>query len=167
MLSHLIALGLLAASDGSTSQKGPVDVPDDRTAVMAVVQPSAARGTAAPLGAAVWAQPYDPGDHAPYAVDFSDLLGESEGIAKIEAIKVSSIAALLGIAVDQATEYRPIIDVAARRKVQLWFLIDQAYWEAASFAASGVQLAVSVRVLTDSVPPKRYERTAVLTVRQL
>ncbi|KTF70702.1 hypothetical protein ACNFJ7_02190 [Sphingomonas sp. HT-1] len=166
MLTHLIALGLFTVDDGSTSQKGNVIATSDRTAVMTIVPAAVARASGLPFGAAAWAQPYDPGDHAPYAIDFSDLLDEGESIAKIEAIKVSPTAALLGIAIDESANYRPIIDVGGQ-KVQVWFLIDQAYWEAAQFAAGGVQLPLSVRVLTDGSPAKRYERTAVLTVRQL
>lgn len=166
MLTHLIAFGLFAAPGDGTTEKGAVIATPDRTAIMAVIQTTASRVAGAPLGATTWSQPYDPGDHAPYAIDFGDLLDEGENIASIEAIKVSAAAALLGISVDQAAGYRPIIDVAGQ-KIQLWFLIDQAFWESASFAASGVLLPVSVRIATTSTPPKRYERTAVLTVRQL
>jgi hypothetical protein len=166
MLTQLIALGLFAAPSGGTAEKGAVIATPDRTASMTVVQPSASRGTALPLGAAAWAQQFDPGDHAPYAIDFTELLDEDEGIAKIEAVKVSSTAALLGIGVDAASGYRPIID-AAGKKIQLWFLVDQAFWESSSFAADGVLLPVSVRIVTDATSPKRYERTAILTVRQL
>lgn len=165
MLSHLIVLGLLGApNDGSDI--GAVIATPDRTASMLVIQATASRPTSIPLGAAAWPQPYDPGDHAPYAINFADLLDEGEKIAKIEAIKVAPAAVLLGISVDEASGYGPIIDVAGE-KIQLWFLVDQAYWESASFASAGVLLPFTVRVLTDSVPPKRYERTAVLTVRQL
>lgn len=166
MLMHLIALGLFASPSEGTAEKGAVIASQDRTATMTVIQAAAVRGSAIPLGAGAWAQQFDPGDHAPYAIDFTDLLDQGEGIAKIEAIKMSSTAALLGIGVDAASGYRPIID-AAGKKIQLWFLVDQAYWESASFAAGGVLLPVSVRVVTDATPPKRYERTAVLTVRQL
>ncbi|WP_313534389.1 hypothetical protein [Sphingomonas sp.] len=166
MLSHLIALGLFAAPADNSAEKGAVIATGDRTAVMTVIQPAASRGSAIPLGAGAWAQQFDPGDHAPYAIDFAELLDQGEGIAKIEAIKMSSTAALLGIGVDAASGYRPIID-AAGKKIQLWFLVDQAYAESISFAAGGVLLPVSVRILTDATPPKRYERTAVLTVRQL
>lgn len=166
MLTHLLILGLLSAPGEGSTETGTVIASADRTAVMPIVQASASRGSLVPLGAAAWAQPYDPGDHAPYAIDFKDLLDEGEHVAKIEAIKVSATAALLGIAVDTSAGYRPIIDVAGQ-KIQLWFLVDEAYWEAASFAAAGVLLSVSVRVVTDATPPKRYERTAVLTVRQL
>lgn len=166
MLTHLLLLGLLSAPADGTTETGTVNVSTDRTVVMAAVQVTASRGSSVPLGAGTWAQPYDPGDHAPYAIDFTPLLDQGEEIAKIEAVKVSATAALLGIAVDTAAGYRPIIDVEGK-KIQLWIVVDEAYWEAASFAAAGVQLAIAVRVTTTATPPKRYERTAVLTVRQL
>ncbi len=164
MLTHLIVLGLLSAPSGGGI--GQVIATPDRTAAMAINQPTASRPNNIPLGAVTWAQPYDPGDHAPYAISFKDLLDQGETIASIDAIKVSSSAALLGISVDTAAAYAPIIDIAGD-KIQLWFLVDQSAWESAAFAAAGVQVAITVRVVTDGAPPKRYERTAVLTVRQL
>jgi hypothetical protein len=167
MLTHLLVLGLLAGpTSGSGTDTGAVIATPDRTASMAVIQSAASRPSNIPLGAVTWSQPYDPGDHAPYAINFTDLLDEGETIASIDAIKVPSSAVLLGISVDTAAGYGPIIDIAGK-KIQLWFLVDQTAWESASFTGAGVQLPITVRVNTGSTPPKRYERTAVLTVRQL
>ena len=167
MLLHLLATGLFSASgfDGTT-EVGAVIATADRSAVLTVVQAASLTAALSPLGAAPWPQQYDPGDHAPYAIDWTALLAEDEKIAEIEAIKVTSAATLLGIGIDLALSYAPIIDQAGK-KTQVWFLVDQVYWEAAAFAARGVQLPITLRVRTDANPPKRYERTAVLTVRQL
>jgi hypothetical protein len=170
VLAHYLAFGLIGAAGGGGgggSDTGEILATGDRTAVVLVVQTLASSSTGIPLGAVEWSQPYDPADHAPYAVDFSALLPDSEKIAEIEAIAMSATAALLGVEVDDASTFGPVIDVDAGKKVQLWFVVDAAAWQNAAFDINGVRLPVTVRVLTDSIPPKRFERTSVLTVRQL
>jgi hypothetical protein len=166
MLTHLLAAGFIASSSSGGGGTGIVIATPNRTAILSAVQPASSLSAAIPAGAPLWAQHFDPGDHAPYAFDFTALLGDGEKIASIDAIKMSAQAALLGVAVDQASVYAPIIDEAGK-KLQLWFIVDMTSWEAVAFAAGGVMLPVTVRILTDSVPPKRFERTSALTVRQL
>lgn len=168
MLAQLIALGVFTSTPGGggTGDTGVVIATSERTAVLTAVQDSAARSSGIALGAGVWRQQYDPADHTPYALDFSALLDGGENIVEIEAITMNATAALLGVGIDAATGYAPIIDEGGK-KVQVWFAIDEASWSLASFDAGGVQLPVTIRVATDAIPPKRYERTGVLPVRQL
>lgn len=166
MLAQLVALGIMGvASGGGGSGVGDVIASPDRTATAVVLQSTANVGALIPLGAQQWRQPFDPADHAPYAFDFGPLLDEGEMIAGIEQIALNATAALLGLTVDAEAAYAPIVDTAGK-KLQVWFIVDEAYWAAASFNAGGVQLPVTFRVVTTATPPKRYERTAVLAVRQ-
>lgn len=166
MIAQLIAIGVFGASPGSVIEVGTVIATPERTVIFDTVQSTASVGLLVPLGAPRWQQPFDPADHAPYAGDFVKLLGASEKIATVEMIALSSSAAALGIIIDQTEGYMPIIDTAGK-KVQLWFTVDPELWGSAAFNAAGVQMPVSMRILTNSAPPKRFERTAVLTVRQL
>ena len=165
MLTHLLVRGLLAGAPEIGT--GEVVASADRTVILRTVASAATAAAGLPVGAIAWPQQYDPADHAPYAMDFAPLLASGEKIAAIEAISMNATAALLSVGVDQDAPYAPIIDTAAGQKVQIWFLVDPVAWASVSFSAAGVMLPVTVRVLTDSVPPKRYERTALLTVRQL
>lgn len=164
MIAQLVALGLFAAEPESF---GEVSVPAERTAVMAKVQSTAVTSDTIPLGAAEWEQPFDPADHAPYAADFSPLLGENERIARIVRIRSSATAAALGIKIDDAPAYAPIIDEADGKKVQVWPVVDPDLEEADPFLAAGVRIPVATQIETNSNPPKRFERTSVLRVRQL
>lgn len=171
MLTYFLALGIIASGGGGgggpITATGPVIATPARTAVIALLQPSNTSAVGIALGAAIWAQPYDPADHLPYAVDFGVHLGVGEKIAQIVEIEMNATAALLGVEVDVASGYSPIIDSAAGKKIQVWFTVIESAWNDAAFDVDGVQLPVIVRILTDSVPPKRLERTSVLTVRQL
>jgi hypothetical protein len=172
ILTQLIAFGIFAGSGGGGGGEigpittvGEVVASSDCTAIVPSVQTASLTSAAAPLGSQAWRRHFDPADHAPYALDFGPLLEASENIAVIESIVMSATAALLGVGIDTAGAYAPIIDTDGE-KVQLWFVVDEDAWDALSFEASGVQLPVTVRVTTDSTPPKRYERSGVLTVRQ-
>lgn len=173
MLTQFVLLGLLGSTPGGGgggsgpfTATGPVIASAARTVVLSAVQDTAARGSSIPLGAELWLQQFDPADHAPYAMDFAELLDEGEKIAEVETIYLNATAALLGVSVDTATDYRPVIDEIDGESVQIWFVVDEAAWAVSSFDAGGVQLPVTMRVITDATPPKRYERTGVLTVRQ-
>lgn len=168
MLTYYLALGLIGAGGGGPiTDTGDVVASNERTAVVLVVQAGTSVANGIPLGAVAWRQQFDPGDHAPYAVDFTALLEQDEKIAEIDAIVMNATAALLGVGVDSVAPFGPIIDATDGKKMQLWFVVDEVSWASTSFNVSGVLLPVTVRIVTDSTPPKRYERTGVLTVRQL
>lgn len=165
MIAQLVALGLFAAQQDEAF--GPVNVPTERTALMAKVQSTAVTSDTIPLGAVEWEQPFDPADHAPYAADFSALLGDNERIARILRIRSSATAAALGIMIDAAPEYAPVIDTTDGTKVQIWPVVDADLEDSDPFLASGVRIPVATQIETTSTPPKRFERTSVLRVRQL
>lgn len=166
MLAHLIAAGLFTAGAGGISDTGTVIATAERTVTLATVAEAVSFSSDLPMGALAWRQQFDPADHLPFAVNFTALLGSTEKIALIEEIALNATAALLGVSVDASAGYSPIIDTGGK-KVQLWFVTSTPNWSNVAFGAGGVLLPVSVRVLTDSTPAKRIERTAILTVRQL
>lgn len=167
MIAQLIAAGVFAAGAPSPATRGPVNVPAERTARVARIQAATASIAGIPHGAVEWQQPYDPADHAPYAFDFSDLFEDGEKIDDILALRLSASAAALGIIIDTAPSYGPVIDNVDGTKAMIWFVVSGAQQESASFTAAGVKVAVTMKVSTTSTPSKTYERTCVLTVRQL
>lgn len=162
----LIAAGIIPLA-GDVGGVGQINVPAERTAVMAKVQGTAVTSDTIPLGATEWEQPFDPADHAPYAADFSEMLGDNERIARILRIRSSATAAALGIKIDDDPDYAPIIDQEEGKKVQVWPVVDPDLEDSDPFLAAGVRIPVATQIETDSTPPKRFERTSVLKVRQL
>jgi len=161
----MIAAGVIAAQ--AEPAAGEIVASADCTVTAVTRQAEVAIAAGIPQGAPTWPQPYDPGDHVPYAFDFAPLMAEDERIASIAAIRLGSQAAALGIAVDQAAGYAPTIDVDGGRKVQVWLLVSAPYQGDGQFDAGGVRMVVTFQVVTDALPPKRFERSAVLVVRQL
>lgn len=167
MIAQLVALGVFSAAGAPGVSFGPVDVPPERTAVLARVQQNAASTAGIPNGAVVWEQPFDPADHAPYAFDFSALLHGGEKIADLLSVRLSATGASLGILIDIEEGYGPMIDDADGEKAQVWFKVATLEQDGVAFAQAGARVPVTMQILTTSAPPKVYERTAVLPVRQL
>ena len=142
---------------------GIVSVPAERLVTFSKT-PGVTGLTGLPYGAPTWAQPFDPSEHAPFACDFSPLFDASEKIASIAAISLSASAAALGIAIDQASGYVPIIDSANGTKLQIWLKTAGAL---AAFAGLGVNIGVSFRIITTAAQPRTWERSGILVVRQL
>ena len=162
MLLPLITFGVVPEGGGSS---GPITAPPEQIAVVPSVQGATSVATGAPLGVATWARPFDPGDHRPYAIDFTTQLRDGEEIAAMEEIEMSAAGALLGVGIDTATGYSPIIGDDGKM-VQVYFAVEPEFWDELSFAASGLRLPVTFRVRTDGTPYDTIERSALLTVRQ-
>ena len=128
-------------------------------------QPSTAIASGLPYGAPVWAQPYDPSDHLPFVVNFAALLDTDEAIISVEQLTLSAQAAFLGITIDVASGFAPIIDSATLQRVQFWLLVSSI--TSPLFDASGVPIGISTKVKTSATAVRTLERTAIATVRQL
>ena len=138
----------------------------DQIANLAVLQPATAKGNGVPYGAADWPRPFDPSDRAPYAWDFSNIIGEGVSIADIVRITVSATGVALGVEVDNQEGRAPIITNDGKH-VQVYFLVNVASQTSQQFTNDGVKVPVSVLIRTDENPFEEYERTAILSVRQL
>lgn len=167
MLAFLIAVGVIGTPVEPPAGVGEIIATADTTVTAAARPGLSPIGPSIPLGAPEWPRAFDPGDLAPYAHSFDNVLAAGERIAEIVSVRMPPQAAALGVQIEQDPAYLPIIDADGGRAVQLYFSVDPAMQEAAQFDAAGVKLPVSFRVLTDANPPNRYERSAVLPVRQL
>ncbi len=163
MLLMLLATGVVPEESGTVI--GPFDVPDERIAIAKKVQGASSVAVGLPLGAAQWEQPFDPSDRLPFGMSFVELLDAGETITSIDRIALSSTAAGLGVIIEQASPRAPVIDEIDLRRLQLWLSVDDAMQAAASYDASGVRFPVTFRVTTSK--GRRFERSAILTVRQL
>lgn len=163
MLTALLLLGVLGGEVDVGS--GPIIAPPASTVAALSVPSSGAIGNDIPLGAYQWARPLDPADRAPYAFSFAALLATGEEIADIVRLTVSAAGAALGLEIDTSLGRVPIISDDGTT-VQLWFCVADAFQENVAFSGAGVRIPIAFLVETNSSPFKRYERTAVLTVRQ-
>ncbi|MBB5684298.1 hypothetical protein [Sphingobium boeckii] len=163
MLTHLIALGLFATE--IEAGVGAVTAPSERTVIVTTSPGNAARGGNLPIGSFAWTAHFDPSDRAPFAIDWSALLADDETIAEIVRLTISATGAALGVEIDEGAERLPIIDTEGK-KIQMWFLVDDAFQGDAAFAGGGINVGVAALIRTSADPYKDYERTAVLTVRQ-
>lgn len=118
-----------------------------------------------PINAYQWLAPFDPSDRAPYAYDWSALLGNGETVTDIVRLTMSAAGAAVGVEIDTDPARAPIIDTDGL-KTQLWFKVTDAMQNNPAFLGQGLSVGVSVLVKTSSEPFKMYERTAVLIVRQ-
>ena len=164
MLGLMIAAGVINVQ--TEVPMGAIVATAECTVAAMRRQPETSSGVGMPLGAPVWQQAFDPGDHVPYAIDFSDLLTDGEKIAGVDSIRLTSTAAALGVTVDQAAQFAPLIDSASQSKVQLWLFVAVETQNVAQFDDAGTRVGVQIGVRTDATPPRRFERTGVLIVRQ-
>lgn len=163
MLTALLMLEVMGG--GVEVGTGPIIAPPASTAAALSVPVDSPVGTDVPLGAYSWPRPLDPSDRAPYAFDFSQLLGSAERIADIVRLTMSAAGAAVGVEIDTSAGRTPIIGTEGKA-VQIWFRVAEASQDDPAFTGPGVRVGVSILVETDAVPFKRFERTAVLTVRE-
>lgn len=165
MLVTLLAVGVLDAAP-LTAGTGPLIAPAEAIVAIPRLAAQAPVGTGIPLGAPIWPLSLDPSDTGPYAWDFSALFGDGVNIASVERLTISAAGAAVGVQIVTGAPSGPIITDDGHH-VQVWFLVDAGDAAAAAFIGAGLQVAVAALVKTDQTPPREYERTAVLTVRQL
>jgi len=144
---------------------GDISATADQTVVVPATADTTQSGAGLPLGALAWKADFDPADRSPRAFNFTPLLNGAK-VAAVLRITMSAGGAAVGLMVDDDTARQPIIGTDGQR-VQLWFFVDEALQNDPTFADGGVQVGISVKIQTDASPPQEYERTGVLTVRQL
>lgn len=144
---------------------GPIIGLAERQAVLLAAGSTSGSAGGLPLGAPVWKAAFDPSDVTSYAIDFKAVLEETEKIAAIKRLTRSAAAVLLGVRIDGRAGYQPVISEDGKA-VGLGFIADIDEQENPAFADVGVQVGVSALVVTDHDPPREYERTVILAVRQ-
>lgn len=157
MITHLLCLGLLAGAPSSE----PAEVGE----IIAIAERTVSIGRLA-SGPYSWPAALDPADRTPYAIDWTAMLDEGEKIAAILQLTMSASGASAGVKIDDTAGRRPIIGEDGTT-IQIWFLCEPAQQMKPVFSGNGVAVSVSALIRTDLDPFKEFERTAVLTVKQL
>ncbi|WP_298690160.1 hypothetical protein [uncultured Sphingomonas sp.] len=165
MLATLMALSFVPNAPAPTPT-GAIIATAGQTVKFDAAQTSVATVAGLPLGSPLTAQPLDPADLNPRAFDFSALIGDAK-IAQIVRITMSAAAATVGVEVWQDSPRVPIIDAATSQIVQIWFAVDPAFQSDPGFSGAGLQVGVSILIQTDAAVYQTYERTGILTVRNL
>jgi hypothetical protein len=154
-----------AQAEEPSGSTGDVTLTNERIVYAVRQQPDKETARRLPLGVPQWKQPLDPADHVPYGLDFGQLMDPSETIATIETVSIDADDTL-GLIIDMDAPYHPIIDSAKSVLIQAWFSVEEGRRKDASWSGKGQVMSITFRITTNSTPPKRYERTAALNVRQ-
>lgn len=162
MISQLIVIGVIATASLQPGS-GTVDVPAAQTVVLKPGTASSGTGTGIPPTATPFLRPIDPSDHVILAFDFSEVLGEAEGIATIMRIQPTAAAALVGVEVDDDPNFLPVIDTGGKL-IALWVKVDPDFEFNSAFNSPGIKAGIAIKILTDAAQPQRFERTGLLTV---
>jgi hypothetical protein len=72
-------------------------------------------------------------------------------------------AIALGLTIESIAPYEP---VETDTTLQIWVSVDEDFWEDAAFLGAGTSLSIELTIETDSIPPRRWQRTVVLKVAQ-
>lgn len=106
--------------------------------------------------------PMDPSDKVDYMIDMTDLLEAGEAFTDME-ISVMAESALLGFQIETAAPYQPV--EIGNGKVIVWASVAAPQQNSAGWSA-GILCGVEVSAITDSSPPRHYQRTATIQVIQ-
>lgn len=115
-----------------------------------------------PATAIAFLDPMDPSDVRDYVLDLGQLLEEGEAFTDIVVAAYPESTAL-GFEIRSDGAYAPA--ELSNSQVRLWFQVaapnrSDPVWD------SGKQCAIEATAVTDSIPPRTYQRTAVVTVVQ-
>lgn len=111
-------------------------------------------------------EPMDPADLADYEAEFTLETGTQIGSYTIAMMPE---AALVGLAVRADMTYAPVVvngTGGSNNTVRLWLDVDPAYREDTTYSGEGTTFGVVITATTNSVPPRRKQRTFTVTVRQ-
>ena len=121
-----------------------------------------------------WEASLDPSDNVDFYADFGAVgesgteavLAEGEAIDSFTAIPTAAATAA-GLLVGASGQYAPS-KVNDDRTVKMWLSIDPDKRDNCEFGTTaGLALGVEVSIVTDSVPPRSFQRTWTVTVRNL
>ncbi len=122
---------------------------------------------AVPSKAVAFSAIMDPGELLDFDILMNSgtvkLLADGESAASYTlALYPEAIA--LGFTIRNDGLYAPVNDGT---KLSLWFEVAPEFWLSSAFDGSGAMMAMVLTVTTNSVPPRRRQRTLTLGVTQL
>jgi hypothetical protein len=108
-------------------------------------------------------QAIDPYNVLDYVLDLSELLENDEQFASA-TLEVLPSASLRGFAIDQGGQYG-VVELD-NSHILIWPRIDAARQADAIWSGQGASCSFEISMTTTSVPPRKWQKTAVVTVAQ-
>lgn len=122
-----------------------------------------------PLNAVLWEQPLDPSD----VLDYIFELGGTKPIldaASVPPEGISSYTVSLGpesVALGLTLGVASYIHTKPTpTSIRVWLSVASGFQSNAAFDGAGTLLPVILTFVTDSIPPRNFQRTAIVTVAQ-
>jgi hypothetical protein len=120
---------------------------------------------AIPLNAKRFVAEMDPTDIVDYVAQMgsgSNPLLESGESIDTYTLALGAEATALGLTIG-ADDYAPVLNGA---DLKFWLSVDEEYQTNPAYDGAGAQLPLILTVITDNTPPRRRQRTMVVTVAQ-
>lgn len=149
------------------ADRGPITAAAVDTVTFPALAGASSPGDQLPVGAVTAERPRDPSDRGPLAFDFSAILGDGVEIDEIVSLTMSAAGVAAGVAIDQADPRLPIVDEGAGQKLQIWLAVAENKRNDPVFQGAGLKVGISALIRTNEAAFRDYERTGVVTVRQL
>lgn len=153
MFTILLALGVIGGTGGiSPGEPSNVTTPADRVIVL-----SRSSGFASATHS------IDPTEVKDYVIDLSPLLEPGEQFATVE-IDVEAASTTRGFGIPETGSYA--VAEVDDSHIRIWPQIDLGQQGAQAWAASGTVCRFEVTAVTNSLPPRKWQRTAQITVAE-
>jgi hypothetical protein len=120
---------------------------------------------AIPAKAVAFTASADPYDLVEWVAECADKILEPGEAISTYTLNLHSEAIALGVSIRNDGAYVPLL-VDANKSIQFWIEVDPSFREDPAFQ-SGFKVAIVILVNTESVPPRRRQRTWVATLEQL
>jgi hypothetical protein len=150
VITILIATGVL--SSGVSGGSSDVVTPTERTITLT-----------RPGGAVQATQAIDPTDVMDFVLALQGLLASGETFATI-TLSVLSASAALGFTVFSVDPFAP--EEVDDSHVRIWVGIDGASRGLSAWSGQGTACGIEITAVTDSTPPRTFQRTAQIKVVQ-
>ena len=118
-----------------------------------------------PFDAKRFSYQMDPGDVVDFIFDATPAMEDTEAISSAWSITMSPEGAAVGLSIRTDGDYAPA-RIEAGKKLRFWLNVAAPQQQNSIFLGSGIDIAMTLRWTTNNVPPRTFERAAVVTVRQ-
>lgn len=119
-----------------------------------------------PSEATVFETAADPADRVDWQIDLGDKILEAGESVWSWTLTVDSAAVALGVAISTEAGYTAAL-VNSNRSLRFWLEVASGFQSNSAFDGEGINVGLTLQVVTDSVPTRRVERTFVVEMRNL
>ena len=112
--------------------------------------------------AAIWEHSIDPYDVNDFSVDCTGILESGESISQYSLVVLPQ-SELLGLQIKSGGGYGPVVN---GNIITMWLDILETEQGNPAFSGAGITLPFELNITTDSVPPRKKQRTLSVRVLQ-